>query len=105
MSGQHTPGPWLWLGTEGTIAMIVDEDGYSIARVTVTENSTAHHALQANLRLMTASPDLLDALLDALPYVEDVLSDPEQLACFKPGVVERHASAIRAAIERATGGQ
>lgn len=40
-----------------------------------------------------------EALLAALPYVEDVLSNPEQLACFKRGVVQRHAEQIRAAID------
>jgi len=54
-------------------------------------------------RLIAAAPDLLEALLDALPYVEDVLDNPEQLACFKAGTVERHAKAIRAAIAKATG--
>ncbi len=54
-------------------------------------------------QLAAAAPDLLEALLDALPYVEDVLDNPEQLACFKTGTVERHAKAIRAAIAKATG--
>jgi len=53
--------------------------------------------------LLSAAPDLLEALLLALPYVEDVLDNPEQLACFKAGTVERHAKAIRAAIAKATG--
>jgi hypothetical protein len=44
---------------------------------------------------------MLAALYDALPYVEDVLADPEQLKCFRPGVVQAHAKAIRAAIEKA----
>lgn len=44
---------------------------------------------------------LLDVLYDALPYVEDVLADPEQLKCFRPGVVQAHAKAIRAAIAKA----
>ena len=55
------------------------------------------------MRLMSAAPKLLSALLDALPYVEDVLSSPDQLACFKKGVVQRHAKAIRAAIAEAEG--
>lgn len=88
----HTPGPWLWLGTEGTVAMIVDEDGYSIAQVTVLENSTAHHALQANLRLMTAAPDLLAALQTVMAGVAGCQREPQW-------------EAARAAIARATGGQ
>jgi hypothetical protein len=59
---------------------------------------------RGNVRLIAAAPELLDALFNALPYVEDVLDNPEQLACFKAGVVERHAKAIRAAIAKATGG-
>ena len=59
---------------------------------------------EANACLIEAAPDLLAALLDALPYVEDVLDNPEQLACFKPGVVQRHTKAIRAAIAKATRG-
>ena len=42
--------------------------------------------------------NLLDALCDALPYVEDVLDDKESLKCFKKGVVQGHAKAIRYAI-------
>lgn len=91
MTASHTPGPWLWLGTEGTIAMIVDEDGYSIARVEALENSTAHHALQANLRLMTAAPDLLDALQAIMAGVAGCQREPQW-------------EAARAAIKRATGG-
>lgn len=41
---------------------------------------------------------VLEALLAALPYVEDVLENPEQLADFKPGVVQKHAEQIREAI-------
>ncbi len=62
-----------------------------------------HKAEALDARLIAAAPDLLEALLDALPYVEDVLDNPEQLACFKAGTVERHAKAIRAAIAKATG--
>ena len=58
---------------------------------------------RAVIGLLEAAPKLLAALLDALPYVEDVLSNPEQLACFKKGVVQSHAKAIRAAIADATG--
>jgi hypothetical protein len=55
------------------------------------------------VRVMHAGPRLLEALLDALPYVEDVISNPEQLACFKKGAVQAHVKAIRAAIAEAEG--
>lgn len=45
---------------------------------------------------------LLQSVEDLLAYAEDVLSNKEQLACFKPGVVQAHVKAARAAIEAAT---
>jgi len=57
--------------------------------------------LEERARLRDAAPDLLAALLDALPYIEDVIANPDQLACFKPGIVEAHARAARAAIAKA----
>lgn len=45
--------------------------------------------------------ELLEALLTALPYVEDVLDSPEQLKCFKAGAVQRDVKKIREAIEKA----
>lgn len=54
-------------------------------------------------KLIADRDRLLEALLNALPYVEDVLADKDQLACFKAGVVEKHAASIRAAIAKATG--
>jgi len=45
---------------------------------------------------------LLRSVEDLLAYAEDVLSNKEQLACFKPGVVQAHVKAAHAAIEAAT---
>lgn len=39
-----------------------------------------------------------EALMNALPYVEDVLSNSEILSGFKKGTVEKDAKSIRAAI-------
>lgn len=47
--------------------------------------------------------ELLEALLTALPYVEDVLGNPEQLKCFKAGAVQRDVKKIREAIKKAGG--
>lgn len=45
---------------------------------------------------------LLSSVEELLAYAEDVLSNREQLACFKPGVVQAHVKAAHAAIEAAT---
>ena len=96
----HTPGPWEMRGPcEIT------------GRYSVTHNGPLFYVGDAgepgdggaNARLAASAPEQPEALLDALPYVEDVLDDPEHLACFKAGVVQRHVKAIRAAIAKATG--
>ena len=99
----HTPGPWRYLPengspTTGQHMIAGGKPGY-LAEV----RDCGSGDIKANARLIAAAPDLLEALLDALPYVEDVLDNPEQLACFKPGTVQRHVKAIRAAIAKATG--
>ena len=95
----HTPGPWAIQITGGEKEVVTGSTKGLWATIEGPNFETRH----ANARLIAAAPELLDALLDALPYVEDVLSDPVALACFKPGTVQRHAAAIRAAIARATG--
>jgi len=50
------------IAPEGNIALIVDDEGYTIAQVTTPKNSTAHSDLEANLILFTAAPKMLKAL-------------------------------------------
>lgn len=103
----HTPGPWKAHFEEAYFVT-----GPDFGRVAMMMNLKGAHGLggrrtgdesAANCRLIAAAPELLEALLNALPYVEDVLADKDQLACFKPGVVQDHAKGIRAAIAKATG--
>lgn len=54
---------------------------------------------QKNAAIIAASPDLLDALYLALPFVEDMETDEG----YKPGAVKKAVSTIRAAIRKATG--
>lgn len=57
---------------------------------------------EADAYLIAAAPDLLKSVEDLLAYAEDVLSSREQLACFKPGVVQAHVKAAHDAIAKAT---
>lgn len=52
-------------------------------------------------RLIAAAPEMLSALYDALPFVEDRLHDRD----FKPGTVKKYADAIRAVIAKVEGRQ
>lgn len=75
-------------------------------RIAYTEGYTGTAALFARISdlearvsgYQTENESLRDALYIALPYVEDVLSDPAQLACFKPGVVKKAIRQIRDAL-------
>jgi hypothetical protein len=87
----HTPGPW---NLDTVRDLVFHSPEWS---------DTADDQTEADARLIAAAPDLLAALEDALSYIEDVLADPAQLAAFKPGIVQAHAKAARAAIARATG--
>jgi hypothetical protein len=78
-------------------------DGYAIGyRAIVTDDGETicnpSPMGEANARLIAAAPDLLEALLTALPFVED----HEGSNVYKSGAVARAVAQIRAAIEQAT---
>jgi hypothetical protein len=96
---EYIPGHIACFNKERAGAIINPEEGTVVAELTACCNGITDRTGT----LMAAAPDLLAALLDALPYVEDVINDPEQLACFKRGTVQGHAANIRAAIAKARG--
>ncbi len=101
----HTPSPWVASG-HYVQALYTPTDGgkpfyREIARTDAPLSTPEESA--ANAILIASAPDLLEALLYALPYVTDVLDNQEQLACFKKGVVQGHVKQIRDAITKATG--
>ena len=57
---KHTPGPWQYAFEGGTVAFITEADGTTVAKLSTTENTTAHKNLAANARLIAAAPDLLE---------------------------------------------
>lgn len=88
----HTPAPWKIDGAHSTrVLLINDAKGHAIGEIVDTRNP-------ANARLISAAPDLLDALLTALPFVED----HEDSRIYKGGAVAHTIKIIRAAIDKAT---
>ena len=88
----HTPAPWKIDGAISTrVLLINDAKGYAIGELVDTRNP-------ANAKLIAAAPDLLEALLTALPYVED----HEGSNVYKRGAVDRAVKQIRTAIYNAT---
>ena len=111
MTDAHTPGPWRsivddtggqWSGWPLCIVPENDDDK-SVVRTGGQwpyewDAATSQREAVANARLIAAAPDLLEALLTALPYVED----HEESNVYKRGAVARAVAQIRAAIEQAT---
>ena len=109
---QHTPGPWksqpCYDDPSGTDQVWSPLRDLNIARVYGVDpyddrwgrNWLGHRAESiANARLITAAPELLDALTMALPYVEMAEHDDS----YKPGVVAKMVQHMTDAIAKATG--
>jgi hypothetical protein len=94
---KYTPGPWFHLGM-GDIVQKADDycgDIKDIAAVYLTLGEED----EANARLITAAPELLEMLCTALPFVEDAELDP----AYKAGHAAQVAAQIRTLIAKATG--
>ena len=94
---QHTPGPWksqpCYDDSTGTDQVWSPHRKLSIARVYSVDpyedgwdvEMAERAECIANARLITAAPELFDALMMALPYVEMAEHDDS----YKPGVVAK----------------
>jgi hypothetical protein len=103
----HTPGPWRtpYLDSlpDGLRAWRVDSAqpaGVAVVALCYVGDAEITAIQEANARLIAAAPELLECLLMALPFVEDALDSED----FKPSYVRHRADLIRAAINKATGG-
>jgi hypothetical protein len=93
----HTPGPWVCheQGVPNHYAFILDKGKWLCAiqfngeQLVETQN--------ANAKLIATSPDLLNALCLALPFVEDALYDES----YKPERVQKVIDTIKNAITKA----
>lgn len=96
---EHTPGPWEMVSLSGY------GSPFSIRMAYHTDNPNApstHYGIQSVRRredavLVVAAPDMFEALLTALPYIECAEED----AAYKPGVVAKVTAQIRAALAKA----
>lgn len=96
MSAQHTPGPWRWWATvSGARVAGHPADGSKnfVCDVLVPEKAVSY---EANARLISAAPDLLEALKMLLSYT---LACEAMLNAKPAGQID----IARAAISKATG--
>lgn len=88
----HTPGPWFYdLGA--TEALIVEEDGATVAEIRTTYQTTAHRSLGANARLMAAAPDLLAALVDLLAACPETYDNRHERAAAEDAIARAQGEA------------
>ena len=88
----HTPAPWkIDAAHSSRVLLLNDAKRHAIGEIVDTRNPD-------NARLISAAPDLLEALCTALPFVED----HEGSDIYKSGAVARAVAQIRAAIDKAT---
>ncbi len=97
---QHTPGPWRGEGR------LVFAGTHSVAFAQYSGIQSENAESFANARLIAAAPELLEAVLAALPYIEDLERD--NITDLSVGLVSdkeltRALSAMVAAIEKAKG--
>ncbi len=116
MSGAHTPGPWAYRPDP-------EYDDWGIVRAPVTEQGrlvgpiicqardpealdeitlNGHRAArtdpwEANARLISAAPELLDMLIEVFPYVEGLLDDE----AYKPNRIRAIVNKMRRVIAKA----
>ena len=85
---EHTPGPWEL--SESGIS-IYTRNHHLIAQTGISEKD------QANARLIAAAPDLYEAMMGAMQYLEETLEPCCEVGC------ECLLHSFRAAIEKAQG--
>lgn len=113
MMAEHTPGPWV-AETVRTTCGLCHKIGPFPSPKSWRSDKPAHACiyddyqpdggsseLVANARLIAAAPDMLEALITALPYIEAAEEDE----AYKPGAVRKVTNLIRAALSRATSEQ
>lgn len=101
--GRHTPGPWCInynhrhsldqcdITIAGDVFLLADINGPNYAHC------------EANARLIAAAPDLLAAVVAALPIVEAALFDAAKTDCMREAELMVVAGEMRNAIAKARG--
>jgi hypothetical protein len=86
---EHTPGPWRVEKFNDTKSWSIYANGGTHSLASIRD--------AANARLIAAAPDMLEALTNALGWMERYAGDTNDLS----GELWRHISSARAAIAKA----
>lgn len=79
---RHTPGPWTY-DEFGDATIRADNWGVIVAKGPKRMHHDQEHQADANMRLITASPDLLESCKKLISVIADVYdwASPLDLAC------------------------
>lgn len=99
MPKHHTPGPW-WVDDDGYIGAGSGDDYVTLAEILGANDEV--EVIRANVALITAAPELLDALQEILPIVEYLAPEKFDDAAHQEAF-EATLARARAAIEKAKG--
>lgn len=69
---------WEYDLSSDNYGILMDTDGYTIARLAVTENTTAHRLFEKHLQLMAASPKMRNALIEIILCSQNSASSKEE---------------------------
>ena len=95
MTHKHTKGPWVIQGDDIVV------DGFTIGGVNIEDAEKRPEEAKANLQLMAAAPDMLEALEYQLVAMRIQQADGHGLK----GVVQHNIDRLEAIIAKAKGGQ
>lgn len=98
----HTPGPWVLDGhnMSSILKCVVPKGDPKACHLTGDYDIIARcfsDNWRNDARLIAAAPDMFEALLTALPYIECAEEDD----AYKPGVVAKVTAQIRAVLAKA----
>jgi hypothetical protein len=101
-----SPGPWSW-DTDSDApctGYVCDRDGLIVFFAEVGEGSTSREKFEDNLRLASASPELLYAVQRALTSLEALIDQYQYVHRWDEHAIAANATAewLRTAIYRAT---
>ncbi len=101
METKYAPTPWRAEGFEDLI--VNDANNITIA-VAPGMNGNNLSESKATAHLIAAAPDLLEALINSIPYMEDLIAMEKAGvdSGFKPNVVKSDLRKAQAAIAKAT---
>lgn len=89
-TAKHTPGPWSVISEGMASPKVVDGAGFGICHTTYAPTGA-----EANARLISASPDLLEALKLVAPHIPGIIA--------MGWLSAEQTDSIRAAIAKAEG--